>query len=843
MRLAVFIAAGIGATLVASGAPAFLPYEADENTLHLWHLDEAGPPFKDDGVSPTPLLGLINGAVAGKAPFPGFGSAVSFAEPAEGRELPGRYGPILLAKPSLDTGPNDNVDAPFPVAGWDGAFTIEALVKLDIMPGDSAGLALDIVSMDDENADNRVFIFRIEKPGFLSFLPIAGNAVRGGGLATIPTSGPHAINTTDWFHAAVSYDGRETVVNNLKLYWTRLSAGNESANQIGRGTLTADLAKRLGDFAIGNSGKFSSTYGPWEFFPGSIDEVRISGIARQPHDFCFVSEDVRRAADEHSRRQPPRASELGMMLQQVLVGEQPVVMPSAGQPLVLESGLHRLDFDFSFLPGVNADPLGVRCRLEGLDDEWHPSAQGMTMEWDMLDAAGSLLAQRVFTATGASRGWQVDAVDSPLVQRSEPLFIPELTRSIRVSISSGTPDTTGCWAIDNLSLARSSAPQQNLWKNGDFLQGERMNQIGGIPLGWDRRGSEPAIAQVMQLRSKTALGLLDAEQEHFAAWTCTQELPVRPVKGGETFLLTWAEAYNVIPGASLRATYMNVPSGKYVFRAIAVGNDPRPMSTHLTFPIVVEQPFWRHSWFMPVVVSAGVLGVGLLFFAAYRRKSRHRLAAVKLRHALESDRARIARDMHDDLGTRVTVLNLAASFVRRAIDHDAGKARERVVRLESAARDLVHAMEGLVWAVNPSNDTLDHLANHVSAVAQELFRDSPVKLRILIPGDLPAVSLRSDFRHHFALGVKEALHNVLKHAGASEVILRMDVEDGNLVAEIIDDGQGFDPAKSREGNGLQNLAVRFEELGGECIIESTVGKGTRAVFRCQLPKVPALPRA
>jgi signal transduction histidine kinase len=835
-------ALSLTAVFPATGAPAFIPYTTDDQTLHLWHLDEAGPPFKDDGVSPTPLLGLINGAQAGQAPFPGFGAAVAFNSD-EGSGIRRPYGPILLAKPTLDYGPRDNVEAPFPIAGADGAFTIEALVKLDFLPEDAHGLALDIVSMDDDDRTNRVFIFRIEKPGFLSFLPISGDAVRGGGLATIPTTGLHAIQTGEWFHAAVAYDGRETVVNNLKLYWTRLSAGNEAANLIGQGTLTADLSRNLGDFAIGNSGKFSSDYGPWEFFPGAIDEVRISGIARQSHDFCFVSEDAKYRTDELSRQRPPQKPKLEMMLRQVLVGESPVSLPDAGRPLVLGAGMHRLDFDFGFLPGVNADPLAVRCRLEGLDDEWYPSARGMTMEWEMLDASGSLLARRVFSVTGSSRGWEVDAINSPMVRRTEPLFVPEMTRKLRVSISSGTPDTTGTWVIDNFSLARSSQPTENLWPNGAFSTGERINQIGGIPTGWERRGTEPAIARVMQLTDNSALGLLDAEQDHSAIWTSVSDLDVRPARGGETFLLDWSEAFNVIPGASLRATYMNVPSGQYTFRAIAVGTEAEPGTTQFAFPIVIQQPFYRHGWFLPVVVSAGVLMIGLLFFAAYRRRTRHRLAAVKLQHALERDRARIARDMHDDLGTRVSVLNLAASFVRRAIDGDPDRARQQVVRLESAARDLVNAMDGLVWAVNPSNDTLDHLAVHLSAVAQEIFRDSQMKLRIDIPQDLPALPIMSDFRHHFALGVKEALHNVLKHAGPCEVTFSLRMEGDLLVAEVVDTGRGFDTTAPQEGNGLHNLATRFEELGGSCVIGSVPGTGTRAVFRCQLPKLAALPRA
>jgi len=833
-----WVAASVACATVALAGPAFLPYEVDEHTLHLWHLDEAGPPFKDDGTSPTPLLGLLNGAAAGRPTFQGFGAAVAFEHPPPGPGPPA-YGPILLAKPMLDIGPLDNVDAPFPVAGPDGAFTFEALVKLDTLPQDSPGLALDIVTMDDEQAENRVFLFRIEKPGFLSFLPLSMNGVRGGGLATIPTSGPHAITTGDWFHAAVTYDGRETAVNNLKLYWTRLGAGSEEAHLIGRGTLTADLSLALGDFAIGNSGK-SGLLGPWEYFPGSIDEVRISSIARAPHDFCFVSEEAKVRADERSRLKPPPTGDFGMMVKQVAVDGLAVAVPSAGKPLFLGFGVHRLDVDLGFLPGKEVNPLAVSWRLEGLDEGWTPSARGMTLEWEMLDESGELLAQRVFSATGSSRGWEVDVMNSPLVERREPLFVPGLTRKIRVSMSAGVPDTTGAWIIDDLTLIRPREPQTNLWEDGGFLRGERMNQIGGVPQYWERRGTEPAIARVMQLPGNIALGLLDAEQEHSAVWSSTRDLKVRPAPGGETFLVGWSEAFNVIPGASLRASYPNVPPGSYTFRAIAMDAGAEVATSHLAFELVIRLPFWQQAWFPPVASGMGILGAGLVMFAAYRRRSRHRLADLRLRHAIEQDRARIARDMHDDLGTRVTVLNLAAGFVRRAMDGEPEKARRQLVRMESAARDLASAMEGLVWAVNPANDSLDDLAGHLAAVAQEMFRDSGIRLRIAIPDELPAVALRSDFRHHFALGVKEALHNVLKHAGPCQVEFRLFTADGALVVEIEDNGAGFDPASPREGNGLHNLKARFDELAGICVIESVPGGGTRVMLRCLVARPSTL---
>jgi signal transduction histidine kinase len=821
------------------GAPAFAPYDVDEHTLHLWHLDEETTPFTDSGLSPTALKGLFNGANQGMPSLEGFGTSISFlwhAGNEPGIEIP--YGPVLMASSQLELGEKDNVSYPFPMMGENGAFTIEAIVKLDMLPSASPGYAADIVTMDDDNNLDRVFLFRIEKPGFLSFVPIVNYSVRGGGLATIPVTGDHAINTRDWFHVAVTYDGNENVADNLKLFWTRLGSGAEAANQIGRGTLSADLYEELGDFAIGNSGKFNQL-GPFEFFPGCIDEVRISGIARRPHDFFFVSPEAKRKAGAKLAPALQRNDHTGLMLAKVLVDDMPVAMPASGSPLVLDPGSHRLDFDFGFLPGAVADPLSVKCRLEGMDDDWHPTARGMTFTWEMLNEAGETLGSTVFSTTRTSSGWESDVVDSKMERRHEPLFIPHKTRRIRVSMSSGPPDTTGCWVIDNLSLTRSIKPNENLWYNGGFDIGERTDQIGGIPEGWKRGGSEPAGARLMLVESP-ALGLLDAGQENSAIWTCTQDLQVRPAAAGETFLLGWSEAFNVISGSSLRASYVNVPSGHYQFRAIAVSDTPSARTTQLAFPIIIRQPFWKQAWFLPATVAAAVILIAWGLFINYRRRSHHRLASFKMANALERDRARIARDMHDDLGTRVSLMKHAASVVRETIDREPGKARHQALRLESAASDLVRAMDGLVWAVNPANDTLEHVASHLSGVAQEIFRDAPVRLRISIPTDLPAIQLRSDYRHHFALAVKEALHNILKHAGPCEASLQIKIADAALVAVISDNGKGFDPSNPKPGNGLNNLHARAAEMHATCEIQSTPGQGTRVFLRCPLPEVPLL---
>ncbi len=830
---ALFVRLAILSSAILSNAGAFQPNLPDGRTLHLWHLDEADPPFKDAGTNPTEMQGLFNGARAGTPSAPGCGLAVNFNNftPDGSGERP--YGSILMARPVLDTGSRDNVERPISVMGANGAFTMEAIVKLDRLPADSPGLAADIVTLDDELDENRVFLFRIEKPGFLSFVPISGNAVRGGGLATIPTSGPHAIDTEHWFHVAVTYDGRENVADNLKFYWTRLDSGAHAANRIGGGTLTADLSPALADFALGNTGKFNNL-GPFEFFPGSIDEVRISDIARVPEDFFFVPPEIRETARVAHPAEIPVSPPSRLVLRQVWVND---VRAPLDQPLELGPGQHRLNFDFGFPEGASADPLAVRCRLEGLDEDWHPTAQGMTLTWEMLDAAGGLLAQTTFSATRSSPGWKGDVLDSAWSRRSEPLFVPEMTRSVRVLMSSGTPDTTGCWAIDDLTLTRSGKPDANFWTDGNFSDGERLDQIGGVPKGWSRHGTEPAIARVM-LGATPGLGLLDAEQNQWAYWKCERELPVRPRPGGETFLVGWSEAYNVIPGSWLRASYLNVPPGKYTFRAISAVPGPQSQTTELAFPFRIRQPYWKLAWFAPLLAVCGVIVIGWALFLNYQRKSRNKLVAIRLINAIERDRARIARDMHDDLGTRVSLLKHASSAVTRSLGGEPEIARVLADRLEVAARDLVRAMDGLVWAVNPSNDTLEHMAAHMSGVAQEMFRDSPVRLRILIPTALPAERVSADFRHHFSLAAKEALHNIFKHAGPCVATFELHAERGILIARVTDTGNGFDPANPKAGNGLLNLASRAAEIGGTCDFVSAPGEGTRVVLTCPLPKVP-----
>jgi signal transduction histidine kinase len=827
----------LGAVAVALSLPtvsgAVVPYGHDEFTLHLWHFDEAGPPFKDRAASGLDLLGLHNHAQTGLPSLAGLGTAVSFNHDAGGwRGSSGFKGAIVLAMPELADGPTDNVPADFRFAGVDGAFTYEALVRFGVLPADAGMVGMSLISMEGDSSSRRVFNFRIESAGFLAFLPLATS---GGAMAAIPLTGPHAVNTTDWFHLAVTYDGNEGAANNLTLYWTRLDDAHPSAHLLGRGTMAADLGPEGADFAIGNEARAQYNNAEAEPFRGVIDEVRISSVARDPSDFVFVAPELRK---RHGTVSGQAAVEkpAGLELSGMVLDGKTVTLPPPGESLSLPPGLHTLSFDFGIPPQNPHDPVTLRCRLKGLDERWNESGRGMSMSCEVLDEKGAVVSLVQLPVLGASRGWQTSWEDAALQPRSEPLHVPDTGRSVRITLASGADDTTGVFVIDDLNLIMKSGGGEgiSLWENSSFDEGSRMDTPAGLPKGWVREGSAPTIARMVTTAAGPSLALVDGDQVASGVWTATCKLP-RIARGGTTMLLKWNEMFNVIGGGLHRATFMNVPPGNYAFEAIAASTQEVRGASHVSLPFTVRSPITDRPWFWALVAAlvVGSLAVGMV--AQLRQQAARRLHRMRLQNALAQDRARIARDLHDDLGTRVTLLTMNVSLAQRDLEQSPAEARRHLGNLSTAARELVTAMDGMVWAVDPANDTLDHLGEQLARLAQEIFRDSPVRCLVQIPHVLPERTLRSDFRNHLALAVKEALHNILRHAGPCDATLALELPGERLEIVIRDTGSGFDPLSPAAGNGLKNLVHRLHELDGTCCIESQPGQGTCVTLLCPLP--------
>ena len=208
-----------------------------------------------------------------------------------------------------------------------------------------------------------------------------------------------------------------------------------------------------------------------------------------------------------------------------------------------------------------------------------------------------------------------------------------------------------------------------------------------------------------------------------------------------------------------------------------------------------------------------------------------------VQQAIGRERLRISQDMHDQIGgilTRVSILSDVGQS-----ENESPALRGQFERIGTQVRSAVQGLDEIVWATNPRNDNLPRFAEYVSRFTDEFFEDSTVRCWQEMPTDLPKLTLRADVRHNVFLALKEALNNVLKHSGATEVWLRLTLGASGVFLELEDNGRGFTPATAAPGgNGLGNMKSRLAECGGTAELVSVPGLGVKIRFVFPLPQRP-----
>lgn len=270
--------------------------------------------------------------------------------------------------------------------------------------------------------------------------------------------------------------------------------------------------------------------------------------------------------------------------------------------------------------------------------------------------------------------------------------------------------------------------------------------------------------------------------------------------------------------------------GHYTFKLSACNHHGVWNELGATFAFWIAPQFYE-TWPFYLACAVGMIALagGL---TAYRLRWQHRLLSEQHAHALADERARIARDLHDDLGTALTGVALELDVARRQSgDGIANRLGETAHKI----RTLAERMREVVWVVNPNCDTVSSLASFLEQQAGLLLKHTPVRARVEFPEDLPALSVDSEMRHQLALGVREAITNALRHAQPSEIVVSLSLNAGDMSVSVRDNGRGFDgTTAANHGDGLRNLRTRLERLGGRCEIHSTPGTGTCVEFRVRL---------
>jgi signal transduction histidine kinase/ligand-binding sensor domain-containing protein len=297
-----------------------------------------------------------------------------------------------------------------------------------------------------------------------------------------------------------------------------------------------------------------------------------------------------------------------------------------------------------------------------------------------------------------------------------------------------------------------------------------------------------------------------------------------------------------------RANYSHISPGNYQFCVQACNNDGVWNKQGATLAFTVLPAFWQTWWFR---ISGGVLtalaGGGIVWLDA-RRRMRRKVERLQQQQAIERERIRIARDIHDDLGANLTRITMLSESARSGLD-DSRQVAGHLDQIHNTARELTRAMSEVVWAVNPRHDTLDSVAAYLEEFGQNLLRTAGIRCKMDMPSQFPARVITAEVRHNLFLAFKEALHNAIKHSGASEVRISLAVKPAAFILTVEDNGNKFasetllagtphgQPQGS--GNGLANMRQRLAEIGGRCEIERASGKGTKVTFTVVLKGLSA----
>jgi signal transduction histidine kinase len=516
---------------------------------------------------------------------------------------------------------------------------------------------------------------------------------------------------------------------------------------------------------------------------------------------------------------------------------------------VSHSAISLLPGDFPLSISLDSAPSGkppvvrLRTRLEGWEEQWHDHESQMYFMLRFLDEENRAVSSESFIRQGNSPGWGGLPQNSRWHRQVNEVDVPE--RSSRVQIllvSGGNPRTTGFWAVRRLSLS-VQAPGDDATAGTqiyrlEHLSGPGLDSPRGNPDGWLRDGTGldvPTLYSHADEEGSLAplLALVDGNPENTGGWLQKLTSAAR-VEPGQRLRLEVEEKYSIGRGREAEVSFQSLPVGNYVFRAWATDELGRPTGPSLRLPVEVRPPFYHTAWFR--LLGAGLVIAALLGGVRYLswRKVQQEMQRLERRRAVEEERTRLARDLHDEMGARFTQISLLAG--RALVSAPADEAvREPIRVINGAVKDLASALEEIVWAANPKHDTLEGFSNYLAQYAGAVLRDANLRCRLEIPTTLPERTLPSGIRHRLMMAVKEALNNALKHAHASEVTVRLELDGPRVLVTVSDNGAGFAPATIKRGNGLDHLERRMVEVEGTCGIESGPAGGTHIRLTVPLP--------
>ena len=292
----------------------------------------------------------------------------------------------------------------------------------------------------------------------------------------------------------------------------------------------------------------------------------------------------------------------------------------------------------------------------------------------------------------------------------------------------------------------------------------------------------------------------------------------------------WVEA-----GGQRSVDYSHLPPGTYRLMVSARTGDNVWSERHGTVSLKVLPFYWQTRWFKASAVAASILAVALVAGLIVGRRDARRMAVVEQQRAIQGERLRIAQDIHDDLGARLTEITLLSELASGETPENL-PVQSDMRQIATKARDLTRSVDEIVWAVDPSNDNLESLATYACGYAEDYLRPAQIRCLFTLPPQIPKLPISAERRHELFMAFKESLTNIVRHSGAREVNVRMSQEGTRVIWSVADDGRGWPESGTgaRNRNGLENMSRRLRRIGGTCRIQNSPGCGVTVEFQFDL---------
>lgn len=240
-----------------------------------------------------------------------------------------------------------------------------------------------------------------------------------------------------------------------------------------------------------------------------------------------------------------------------------------------------------------------------------------------------------------------------------------------------------------------------------------------------------------------------------------------------------------------------------------------------TFTIV---SFFGGVWWFIILIFGAIAGA-IIYFHYYRRKREI---------AVEQMRSQIATDLHDDIGSTLSGISIFSEMGYKDTVERSPKTSELFRRIGESSLSILDAIDDMIWAMNPENDSLQPLIIKMCDFATGILEAKQIVCNITVPTDFQNIKVSMNERKNIYLIFKEGIHNLVKHSACTSASIVIDLHKNMLRFQIGDDGVGFDPSTVRSGNGLNNMRKRAESMGAFISIESGQGKGTKITVQMKI---------